>query len=74
MQCHPDKGGDKAEFQELHEAYEKIMEQRRSSANLEPASEVREKSKEKRAPYGPYMKQYGNNIYIFIFILYLIYI
>eukprot|EP00435_Cladocopium_sp_Y103_P072313 s177_g39.t2 len=34
MQCHPDKGGDKAEFQELHEAYEKIMEQRRSSANL----------------------------------------
>ena len=24
-------GGDKAEFQELHEAYEKIMEQRRSS-------------------------------------------
>ncbi|CAK9088031.1 unnamed protein product [Durusdinium trenchii] len=34
MQCHPDKGGDKAEFQELHAAYEKIMEQRRSSANL----------------------------------------
>ena len=34
MQCHPDKGGNKAEFQELHEAYEKIMEQRRSSANL----------------------------------------
>mmetsp|Transcript_6393 Transcript_6393/g.15820 ORF Transcript_6393/g.15820 Transcript_6393/m.15820 type:complete len:1478 (-) Transcript_6393:254-4687(-) len=31
MQCHPDKGGDKEEFQQLHEAYEKIMEQRRSS-------------------------------------------
>lgn len=30
MQCHPDKGGDKEEFQELHNAYEKIMEQRRS--------------------------------------------
>jgi len=29
MQCHPDKGGDKEEFQELHSAYEKIMEQRR---------------------------------------------
>ncbi|CAE7707845.1 DJA6 [Symbiodinium microadriaticum] len=38
MQCHPDKGGDKAEFQELHEAYEKIMEQRRSSANLDGKS------------------------------------
>lgn len=48
MQCHPDKGGDKAEFQELHEAYEKIMEQRRSSANLEPAAEkVEPKEKEK---------------------------
>eukprot|EP00931_Biecheleriopsis_adriatica_P064474 TRINITY_DN39249_c0_g1_i1.p1 TRINITY_DN39249_c0_g1~~TRINITY_DN39249_c0_g1_i1.p1 ORF type:complete len:1127 (+),score=272.68 TRINITY_DN39249_c0_g1_i1:115-3495(+) len=34
MQCHPDKGGDKAEFQEVHEAYEKIMEQRKSTANL----------------------------------------
>mmetsp|Transcript_2500 Transcript_2500/g.6273 ORF Transcript_2500/g.6273 Transcript_2500/m.6273 type:complete len:1233 (+) Transcript_2500:65-3763(+) len=30
MQCHPDKGGDKEDFQELHDAYEKIMEQRRS--------------------------------------------
>merc|ERR1712048_1158089 len=30
MQCHPDKGGDKEDFQELHNAYEKIMEQRRS--------------------------------------------
>lgn len=31
MQCHPDKGGDKEEFQQLHNAYEKIMEQRRST-------------------------------------------
>jgi len=31
MQCHPDKGGDKEDFQELTNAYEKIMEQRRSS-------------------------------------------
>jgi len=30
MQCHPDKGGDKEDFQELTNAYEKIMEQRRS--------------------------------------------
>jgi len=30
MQCHPDKGGDKEDFQELNNAYEKIMEQRRS--------------------------------------------
>merc|ERR1719421_149549 len=29
MQCHPDKGGDKEDFQELNNAYEKIMEQRR---------------------------------------------
>merc|ERR550532_3445693 len=29
MQCHPDKGGDKEDFQELTSAYEKIMEQRR---------------------------------------------
>mmetsp|Transcript_89833 Transcript_89833/g.287942 ORF Transcript_89833/g.287942 Transcript_89833/m.287942 type:complete len:1250 (-) Transcript_89833:438-4187(-) len=35
MQCHPDKGGDKEEFQELHDAYEKIMEQRRSMAGNE---------------------------------------
>jgi len=33
MQCHPDKGGDKEEFQELHSAYEKIMEQRRLSGD-----------------------------------------
>merc|ERR1719230_725580 len=31
MQCHPDKGGDKEEFQELNNAYEKIMEQRRGA-------------------------------------------
>eukprot|EP00439_Symbiodinium_sp_Y106_P045362 s3007_g5.t1 len=31
MQCHPDKGGDKEDFQELTNAYEKIMEQRRSA-------------------------------------------
>merc|ERR1711879_881178 len=31
MQCHPDKGGDKEDFQELNNAYEKIMEQRRST-------------------------------------------
>jgi len=31
MQCHPDKGGDKEDFQELTNAYEKIMEQRRGS-------------------------------------------
>ncbi|CAE7577223.1 DJA6 [Symbiodinium sp. CCMP2456] len=62
MQCHPDKGGDKAEFQELHEAYEKIMEQRRSSANLDgksrkqreadsdedPDTEEKEKEKEEK--------------------------
>jgi len=62
MQCHPDKGGDKAEFQELHEAYEKIMEQRRSSANLDgksrkqreadsdedPDTEDKEKEKEEK--------------------------
>lgn len=30
MQCHPDKGGDKEDFQELTNAYEKIMEQRRT--------------------------------------------
>jgi len=30
MQCHPDKGGDKEEFQELNNAYERIMEQRRA--------------------------------------------
>merc|ERR1719414_688426 len=29
MQCHPDKGGDKEDFQELTSAYERIMEQRR---------------------------------------------
>merc|ERR1740121_674403 len=34
MQCHPDKGGDKEEFQELNNAYERIMDQRRSSLNL----------------------------------------
>merc|ERR1719230_1511957 len=34
MQCHPDKGGDKEEFQQLHDAYEKIMEQRRTSAGM----------------------------------------
>lgn len=28
MQCHPDKGGDKEDFQELTNAYEKIMAQR----------------------------------------------
>jgi len=28
MYCHPDKGGDKADFQELNAAYEKIMQQR----------------------------------------------
>jgi len=28
MQCHPDKGGNKAQFQELASAYEKIMRQR----------------------------------------------
>ncbi|CAD7941602.1 unnamed protein product [Amoebophrya sp. A120] len=28
MYCHPDKGGDKADFQELNNAYEKIMNQR----------------------------------------------
>jgi len=33
MQCHPDKGGDKEDFQELNNAYEKIMEQRRSSTD-----------------------------------------
>lgn len=31
MQCHPDKGGDKEDFQELTNAYEKIMEQRRGA-------------------------------------------
>merc|ERR1712139_456742 len=31
MECHPDKGGDKEEFQELNNAFEKIMEQRRGS-------------------------------------------
>lgn len=31
MQCHPDKGGDKEDFQELTNAYEKIMEQRRGN-------------------------------------------
>lgn len=30
MQCHPDKGGDKEDFQELHNAYEKIMDQRKA--------------------------------------------
>lgn len=30
MQCHPDKGGDKEDFQELNSAYEKIMEQRKT--------------------------------------------
>merc|ERR1712217_656157 len=34
MQCHPDKGGDKEEFQELNNAYERIMDKRRSSLNL----------------------------------------
>lgn len=29
-ECHPDKGGDKEDFQELNNAYEKIMEQRKS--------------------------------------------
>lgn len=33
MQCHPDKGGDKEDFQELNNAYEKIMEQRRSTTD-----------------------------------------
>ncbi|CAD7929510.1 unnamed protein product [Amoebophrya sp. A25] len=28
MYCHPDKGGDKADFQELNNAYEKIISQR----------------------------------------------
>jgi hypothetical protein len=29
-ECHPDKGGDKEEFQELNAAFERIMEQRKS--------------------------------------------
>merc|ERR1719191_989576 len=35
MQAHPDKGGDKEEFQELNSAYEKIME-RRKGGSKEP--------------------------------------
>lgn len=31
MQAHPDKGGDKEEFQELNSAYEKIMERRKGT-------------------------------------------
>eukprot|EP00929_Paragymnodinium_shiwhaense_P022396 TRINITY_DN1431_c0_g3_i1.p1 TRINITY_DN1431_c0_g3~~TRINITY_DN1431_c0_g3_i1.p1 ORF type:complete len:1442 (-),score=454.68 TRINITY_DN1431_c0_g3_i1:144-4469(-) len=32
MQCHPDKGGDKEDFQELSNAYERIMEQRKGGS------------------------------------------
>jgi len=54
MQCHPDKGGDKDDFQELSNAYEKIMEQRRtanggssSKNNNDPDSDLEEPTPEK---------------------------
>eukprot|EP00930_Biecheleria_cincta_P082977 TRINITY_DN72616_c0_g1_i1.p1 TRINITY_DN72616_c0_g1~~TRINITY_DN72616_c0_g1_i1.p1 ORF type:complete len:1274 (-),score=294.67 TRINITY_DN72616_c0_g1_i1:108-3929(-) len=52
MQCHPDKGGDKEEFQELHEAYEKIMEQRRGSVGPASKSKMPEE-KDSADPDGP---------------------
>lgn len=42
MQCHPDKGGDKEDFQELNNAYEKIMEQRRSTTDSGTKSATQE--------------------------------
>mmetsp|Transcript_29742 Transcript_29742/g.68474 ORF Transcript_29742/g.68474 Transcript_29742/m.68474 type:complete len:1135 (-) Transcript_29742:119-3523(-) len=36
MQCHPDKGGNKEQFQELASAYEKIMRQRFGASGDEP--------------------------------------
>merc|ERR1712137_349809 len=58
MQCHPDKGGDKEDFQELNNAYEKIMEQRRSSTgangenngNEDQGSDMEDSSGRKKQP------------------------
>jgi len=50
MQAHPDKGGDKEEFQELNSAYEKIMERRKGTKDTDgmepshPSSARREES------------------------------
>ena len=45
-------GGDKAEFQELHEAYEKIMEQRRSTLARTFSAELRISAMESDAQTG----------------------
>jgi len=41
MSCHPDKGGDKEDFQELTNAYEKIMGQRKGETRRENDPEDR---------------------------------
>merc|ERR1712139_75221 len=55
MECHPDKGGDKEEFQELSNAYEKIMEQRhgadgpkKNAYDEEAAESAKKRKKEKK--------------------------
>merc|ERR1719421_49951 len=48
MMCHPDKGGDKEEFQELNNAYEKIMEQRRGTDGKKEDEDDDESPKESK--------------------------
>merc|ERR1719310_1956721 len=48
MQCHPDKGGDKEDFQELNNAYEKIMEQRKGGEGKKEDDEAEESPRESK--------------------------
>jgi len=57
MQCHPDKGGDKEDFQELTNAYEKIMEQRRSASDDRAGSKGRDVDSDVEEPTPPNPKQ-----------------
>ncbi|CAE7478874.1 DJA6 [Symbiodinium natans] len=52
MQCHPDKGGDKEDFQELTNAYEKIMEQRRSADDRGPKEHGESEGEEPTPDHG----------------------
>merc|ERR1719398_424832 len=59
-EAHPDKGGDKQMFQDINNAYEKIMLQRKGSTNKDceeptpapPSSAAKEKKEEKEKKEG----------------------